>query len=48
MTKWVIIINKVLEVPHIPSDDYIEKSQEIDIVWLRYTIILEEFRDQVF
>lgn len=41
-------ISEVLGVPHIFNVNYIDKAREIDMVWLRDALILEELRDWVF
>ncbi|KAF3678423.1 hypothetical protein FXO38_03251 [Capsicum annuum] len=41
-------INEVLQVPHVSDAHYIAKAQEIDMAWLRVTVVLKEFSEQVY
>lgn len=41
-------INEVLGRPHVSNVSYKAKLEEMDMRWLRDTLIVEEFRDQVY
>lgn len=46
--KDILSINKVLEVPYISNDGYLDKAQEMDIRWIWDTLVAEGFRDKIY